>query len=136
MVVESDLEERLPLAAEEVLYRIAQEALHNVVKHAAARQVRVDIRQHEGGVRLRVKDDGKGFDPATVPDGHLGLAGMRARTDRVGGTFTCVSEPGSGTAIEVMLPPAVLADLQAAATAGDAAGRPAPPAGTPSIRDG
>ena len=136
VVVESDLEERLPLAAEEVLYRIAQEALHNVVKHAAARQVRVDIRQHDGGVQLRVKDDGKGFDPGTVPDGHLGLAGMRARTERVGGSFTCVSEPGSGTAIEVTLPPAVLADLQAAATAGDAAGRPAPPAGTPSIRDG
>ena len=136
VVVESDLETRLPLAAEEVLYRIAQEALHNVVKHAAARQVRVDIRQYEGGVRLRVKDDGKGFDAATVPDGHLGLAGMRARTERVGGSFTCVSEPGSGTAIEVTLSSAVLADLQAAASAGDAAGRPTPSAGTPSIRDG
>ncbi len=136
VVVESDLEDRLPLAAEEVLYRIAQEALHNVVKHAAARQVRVDIRQHDGGIRLRVKDDGKGFDPSTVPDGHLGLAGMRARTERVGGTFTCVSEPGSGTAIEVTLPPAVLADLQAVASAGEVAGRPTPPAGTPSIRDG
>ena len=96
VVVESDLEDRLPLAAEEVLYRIAQEALHNVVKHAAARQVRVEVRQHDGGVRLRVEDDGKGFDPATVPDGHLGLAGMRARADRVGATFACESRPGSG----------------------------------------
>ena len=94
------------------------------MKHAAARQVRVDIRQHEGGVRLRVKDDGKGFDPATVPDGHLGLAGMRARTERVGGTFTCVSEPGSGTAIEVTLAPAALADLRGG---GIGRGRRGPP---------
>ena len=136
VVVESDLEERLPLAAEEVLYRIAQEALHNVVKHAAARQVRVEIRQRDGGVRLRVEDDGKGFDPATVPNGHLGLAGMRARTERVGGTFACESQPGTGTSIEVAIGPAALADLRAAASAGDAAARVAPPAGTPSIRDG
>ena len=92
VVVESDLEDRLPLAAEEVLYRIAQEALHNVVKHAAARQVRVEIHQREGGVRLRVEDDGKGFDPATVPDGHLGLAGMRAR-DRTGRWHVRLREP-------------------------------------------
>ena len=136
VVVESDLEDRLPLAAEEVLYRIAQEALHNVVKHAAARQVRVEIRQRDGGVQLRVADDGKGFDPAKVPDGHLGLAGMRARTERVGGTFACESEPGSGTTIEVVLGPAALADLRAAASAGDAAARAVPSAGTPSIRDG
>ncbi len=135
VVVESDLEERLPLAAEEVLYRIAQEALHNVVKHAAARQVRVEIRQRDGGVRLRVEDDGKGFDPVSVPDGHLGLAGMRARTERVGGTFTCQSEPGSGTSIEVEFGPTVLADLRPAASAGDAAARTAPPPGSPSIRD-
>jgi signal transduction histidine kinase len=136
VVVESDLEDRLPLAAEEVLYRIAQEALHNVVKHAAARQVRVEIRERDGGVRLRVHDDGKGFDPATVPDGHLGLAGMRARTERVGGTFSCESQPGSGTSIEVEFGPAVLADLRATASAGDAAARTVPPPGPPSIRDG
>jgi PAS domain S-box-containing protein len=136
VVVESDLEDRLPLAAEEVLYRIAQEALHNVVKHAAARQVRVEIRQLDGGVRLRVEDDGKGFDPDSVPEGHLGLAGMRARADRVGGTFVCESQPGTGTSIEVTLGPATLADLGAAAAAGDAAARAAAPLETPSIRDG
>ncbi len=136
VVVESDLADRLPLAAEEVLYRIAQEALHNVVKHAAARQVRVDIRQHEGGVRLRVEDDGKGFDPASVPDGHLGLAGMRARADRVGATFVCESRPAAGTSIEVTLGPLALEDLRAAAAAGDAASRAATPVETPSIRDG
>jgi hypothetical protein len=68
----------LPLAIEETLYRIAQEALHNIVKHAKAKQVWVGIHALGGGVRLRIQDDGRGFDPAAVPDGHLGLAGMRA----------------------------------------------------------
>jgi signal transduction histidine kinase len=115
IVVESDLADRLPLPAEEVVYRIAQEALHNVVKHAAAHQVRVDVRAEGAGVRLRVEDDGKGFDPARVPDGHLGLAGMRARAERVGAAFSVDSAPGKGTIIEVALGPAVLADLAAAA---------------------
>ena len=78
VVVESDLEERLPLAAEEVLYRIAQEALHNVVKHAAARQVRVDISQHEGGVRLAREGRRQGIRPgdrARRPSGARGHAG-------------------------------------------------------------
>jgi signal transduction histidine kinase len=104
VVVESTLDERLPLAIEEVLYRIAQEALHNVVKHAGARQVRVEIGQTGQGVRLRIQDDGKGFDPAAVPDSHLGLAGMRARADRIGARFGCHSEPGKGTTIEVVVP--------------------------------
>jgi signal transduction histidine kinase len=114
IVVESELPERLPLPAEEVLYRIAQEALHNVVKHAAAHQVRVDVRGVGDGVRLRVVDDGKGFDPDAVPEGHLGLAGMRARADRVGATFTCTSRVGEGTTIEVAMSTAILEGLAAA----------------------
>ncbi len=135
VVVESDLEDRLPLVAEEVLYRIAQEALHNVVKHAAARQVRVQVQRADGGVRLRVEDDGKGFEPSSVPDGHLGLAGMRARADRVGATFACASKPGRGTSIEVALGPLALAELQAAAAIGEAATAELAPAQAPSIRD-
>ena len=115
IVVESDLADRLPLSAEEVLYRIAQEALHNVVKHAAARSVRVEVRREGGAVRLRVEDDGKGFDPARVPDGHLGLAGMRARADRVGAEFSCASRPGDGTTVEVRMSAEALADLAVAA---------------------
>ena len=87
IVVTSDLTERLPLAVEEVLYRISQEALHNVVKHAAARQVTLSIDRIRTGVRLRIADDGKGFDAASVPDGHLGLAGMRARAEKIGATL-------------------------------------------------
>ena len=136
VVVESDVDERLPLAGEEALYRIAQEALHNVVKHAGARQVRVEIRRHDGGVRLRVTDDGKGFDPTTVPDGHLGLAGMRARAERVGATFACESRVGTGTSVEVTLSPMALDVLRAAAPVAEAAAPDPVPAETPSIRDG
>jgi signal transduction histidine kinase len=54
-------------------------------------------------VRLRISDNGKGFDPARVPDGHLGLAGMQARAARIGATFSCQSEIGKGTTIEVVV---------------------------------
>ena len=113
IVVDSELPERLPLPAEEVLYRIAQEALHNVVKHAAAHRVRVEVRRLDGGVRLRVEDDGKGFDVERVPEGHLGLAGMRARSERVGARFSCTSEIGVGTTIEVTMDAVVLERLAA-----------------------
>lgn len=109
VVVESTLEERLPLAVEEVLYRISQEALHNVVKHAGARQVRLEVGRTGGGVRLLVHDDGKGFEPDRVPDGHLGLAGMRARAEKIGATFSCRSKPGQGTTIEVRVPDGAIA---------------------------
>ena len=55
-------------------------------------------------MRLRIDDDGRGFDPDRVPDGHLGLTGMRARAERIGATFTCRSEPGKGTTIDVVVP--------------------------------
>jgi PAS domain S-box-containing protein len=109
IVVTSELTDRLPLALEEVLYRISQEALHNVVKHAAAHQVTLTIERVGGGVRLRIVDDGKGFDAASVPDGHLGLAGMRARADKIGGILQVTSRAGSGTTIEVIVPEAAIA---------------------------
>jgi PAS domain S-box-containing protein len=126
IVVESTLDERLPLPIEEVLYRIAQEALHNVVKHAGARQVRLEVGRIASGIRLRIVDDGKGFDPARVPDGHLGLAGMRTRADKIGARFTVTSVAGQGTTIEVVVP-------QAAITAGGNAPAATDPV---SIRDG
>jgi PAS domain S-box-containing protein len=104
IVVASDLEERLPIEVEDVVYRIAQEALHNVVKHAAARQVRVEIEREDGGVRLRIIDDGRGFDPKRIREGHLGLAGMRARAAKVGGELTIRSRPGSGSTVDVFVP--------------------------------
>jgi PAS domain S-box-containing protein len=106
VVVEGDLPDRPSIEVEEALYRIAQEALHNVVKHAGARQVLVDVSHDPRGIRLRVVDDGRGFDPATVPDGHLGLTGMRSRAERLGGTLTVTASPGQGTTVEVLVPDA------------------------------
>jgi PAS domain S-box-containing protein len=111
VVVEADLGTRPPLDVEEALYRIAQEALHNVVKHAGARQVRLEVGRVAEGVRLRVVDDGRGFDPAAVPDGHLGLAGMLSRAERLGGTLTVTTSAGHGTTIEVVVPETLPAGL-------------------------
>jgi signal transduction histidine kinase len=104
VVVEAELPERPPIEVEETLYRIAQEALHNVVKHAGARQVRLEVGRVPDGVRLEVTDDGRGFDPTKVPDGHLGLTGMRSRAERLGGQLTVTSTPGSGTTVAVVVP--------------------------------
>jgi PAS domain S-box-containing protein len=119
ILVTSELSERLPLALEEVLYRISQEALHNVVKHAAARQVTLSIDRPADGVRLRIVDDGRGFEAATVPDGHLGLAGMRARAEKIGALLDVTSKPGTGTTIEVIVPETVVATARAASPAED-----------------
>jgi signal transduction histidine kinase len=113
--VTSELTERLPLEIEEVLYRIAQEALHNVVKHAAARQVQVSLDRHGADVVLRIRDDGKGFDQAAVPDGHLGITGMRARADKIGATYTVTSRAGEGTTVEVVVPAEAIERAAAAA---------------------
>jgi signal transduction histidine kinase len=110
VVVEGELADRLPIETEEALYRIAQEALHNVVKHAGAREVRVEVGHRPDGVGLRVIDDGRGFVPDDVPDGYLGLAGMRARAERLGGRLTVTAAPGQGTTIEVVVPAAARED--------------------------
>ena len=125
IVVESELQDRLPLEIEETLYRISQEALHNVVKHAAARQVRLEIAPMPHGVRLRIEDDGKGFDPDAVPDGHLGIAGMRARAAKIGAQLECRSQPGRGTTVEVIVPNEVIERFPASSL---------PTVPTPSVR--
>jgi PAS domain S-box-containing protein len=90
---------------EGALYRICQEALHNVVKHAAARHVQIELRRDGGCVCLIVSDDGTGFDPTTASrGGHLGLAGIRARLERFGGRLTIESAPGIGTRLEISVP--------------------------------
>ena len=125
VVVTSELTERLPLEVEEVLYRIAQEALHNVVKHAGARQVKLALDRRGSDVVLRIRDDGKGFDQTAVPDGHLGITGMRARADRIGATYTVTSRAGEGTTVEVVVPPEAIE--RAAGSAAVAAGAAASP---------
>jgi len=89
---------------ETALYRIVQEALTNVIKHAHARSVSVMVTPSGGGVRTLIEDDGTGFDPGAVREGALGLVGIRERVAILGGRFQLQSAPGSGTTIVVELP--------------------------------
>ncbi len=104
IVFDAEPIERLPLPAEEALYRIGQEALHNVVKHANASNAALRITIEGGRVRLSVTDDGIGFAPHQVPRGHLGLIGMRQRADLVAGELRVESKAGGGTLIEASVP--------------------------------
>ncbi|MFG3255454.1 GAF domain-containing sensor histidine kinase [Streptomyces sp. NPDC048172] len=96
----------LPAAQEEALLRVAQEALHNALRHAGASRVDVALVRRGPGAVLTVTDDGTGFDPGAVRSAgrHLGLVSMRDRANGVGGTLTVQSEPGKGTAVEMEVP--------------------------------
>jgi PAS domain S-box-containing protein len=106
--VEGELPVRPTLSVEEALFRIAQEALHNVVKHANASTVRITFAQEPGGISLSVTDDGVGFDPDNVPSDHLGLLGMRSRADRMGARLLVTSRRGAGSEVRVSLPEAAV----------------------------
>ena len=98
----------LPHSVEVSLYRIAQEALTNVLRHAQAQTVIVELARHSGVISLRIRDDGVGFVPhqTAAQDGkhHLGLVSMAERARMVGGTFNVDSVPGKGTTIQVYVP--------------------------------
>jgi signal transduction histidine kinase len=96
--------EALPPEHETALYRIIQEALTNIVKHAEARSVSIIVTGTEGVVRAVIEDDGTGFDPARVRKGALGLTGMRERVGLLSGRFQVESAPGSGTTLVIELP--------------------------------
>jgi PAS domain S-box-containing protein len=95
----------LPLETKEALYRIAQEALHNTVKHARASRADLKLECDARGIALEVSDDGAGFDPRGDFSGHLGLKSMRERATRLGGTLRVESAPGEGASIHVRIPP-------------------------------
>jgi signal transduction histidine kinase len=87
------------------LYRIAQEALNNVIKHSAATRVTVRLGADEERLQLEVTDNGQGFDLKAVRNqGGIGLAGMQERVEKLGGSLHIVSQPGQGTSIEVSVP--------------------------------
>jgi signal transduction histidine kinase len=89
----------LPLSVKEAVYRIAQEALNNVVKHSRATEVTVSLSTADGNVVLRVEDNGAGFDPGGEFPGHLGLKSMRERAENVGGRLEVRSRAGAGTQV-------------------------------------
>jgi len=89
----------VPPEAQVTLYRIAQEALNNAAKHADARRVSVRLRLTPTAAELLVEDDGSGFDPSTVPPGHLGLGIMQERCARIGADLAVDSHPGGGTRV-------------------------------------
>ena len=96
--------ERLPTEIETALYRIVQEALTNIVKHAQATRVSVVVARQRNSVKAVIEDDGVGFAQETAREDGLGLLGMRERLQLVGGRFTIESEAGSGTTIVAEVP--------------------------------
>jgi two-component system, NarL family, sensor kinase len=99
---------QMPEEIEQLVFRAAQEAIRNAGAHAAAENVDIRVTQNGGTVKLRVADDGRGFDDADAQarraEGHLGLALIRDLAEAAGGTLTVTSEPGSGTAVELEVP--------------------------------
>jgi signal transduction histidine kinase len=94
-----DPEPELPAATKLALYRIAQEALRNALRHGRPRRVTVRLLTAGGSVIVEVCDDGDGFDPAVPTPGRLGLVSMRERAARIGGRLQLTSRPGRGTTV-------------------------------------
>jgi len=103
-MVEASLDERLPPEIETTLYRVVQEALTNVVKHAGADHVSIVISGRDRSVAATVDDDGRGFDAESVRADALGLLGMRERLALVGGSLAVESSAESGTTIAAQVP--------------------------------
>jgi signal transduction histidine kinase len=103
--------EQLDIAKRTVLYRVAQEALTNVSRHAQASRVEVSIQKLADVVCMKIKDDGKSFQVERVLHGkgskRLGLLGMRERLEMIGGSLGIESEPGKGTTVIAKIPPQI-----------------------------
>jgi len=105
----SSLKERLPVDIETALYRIFQEALTNITRHARASRVKLTIRRRKASVLVEIKDDGCGFEMERVfgqegSTSGMGLLGMRERTVLLGGVFNLHSAPGAGTQVSIEIP--------------------------------
>jgi PAS domain S-box-containing protein len=92
----------LPAETQVAIYRICQEVLSNISKHAKASRVEIELRQAHSGMVLHIRDDGCGFDPSNqIPPSHYGLGMMRERAEEAGATLTITSQPGHGTDIMI-----------------------------------
>jgi signal transduction histidine kinase len=124
--LENDLGEEPSGETRIQLFRIAQEALANVRKHARARRVDIHLSQEDGGYKVQVRDDGVGFTPPQLlssAPGHLGLSSMRERAELAGGWCKIHSLPDCGTTVEFWLPAAAPSSKVAISPAGDASSR-------------
>jgi two-component system, NarL family, sensor histidine kinase DevS len=99
----STITERLPVEVETAIFRIVQEALTNVVKHARAQRVSVLVTRADGRIKAVIEDDGTGFDPAAT-DGGVGLIGMRERIELLDGSLVVETSPRSGTTVAAEVP--------------------------------
>ena len=98
----------LPTEVQQLVFRTAQEAIRNVGAHAGAEHVSIEVTQSDGGLTLRVSDDGRGFDQTAQAErreqGHLGLVMLRDLAESAGGSLRIISRPGDGTTVELEVP--------------------------------
>jgi len=99
LVIQGDCE--LTHEVKSVFYRVAQEALNNVAKHSGARQVELRLECQPGQMNLTIQDDGLGFEPDSLPPGHMGIAIMRERASSIGASLMIESQVGRGTTVEL-----------------------------------
>ena len=91
----------LPAEVQVAFYRVCQEALNNIAKHAKASRVEIDLKHEEAVVELFIRDDGQGFDVKQRLAGHYGLSMMRERAEAAGSLLTVTSQPGHGTELTI-----------------------------------
>jgi len=91
----------LPAEVQVAFYRVCQEALYNVAKHAKASQVEINLKQEGAVIELRIRDDGQGFDPEQIFSGHYGLSMMREHAEAAGMLLSVTSQPGHGTELTI-----------------------------------
>jgi two-component system nitrate/nitrite sensor histidine kinase NarX len=91
----------LPAEVQIAFYRVCQEALNNIAKHAKASKVEIDLKQDEASIKLSIRDDGQGFDDEQIFPGHYGLSMMRERAQAAGALWTVTSQPGQGTELTI-----------------------------------
>ena len=94
----------LPGRVEVGVYRIVQEGITNIIRHAQAKQVEINVAITPKQIRLTIEDDGRGFDPTQTPPGHYGLAGLNERVKLLGGNMKLETSPGQGVRLEVAVP--------------------------------